>query len=306
MSAPQLSIVVPVYNGIRYLQDTLDSLIQLEHAVYCEFIFQNCQSTDGTTAVLDAFCRGHENRFHCNEQDSGQSDAINKGTGKAKGNWVTWLCADDVILPAVGQALRAGDIAGADVVYGDIIFVEGSAVYPAIGTESHSPGALSRRRLIIQQPGTCIRRKVWQDAGGVDVQLNWSMDYDLFLRLESKNKRFLRVDSFLAVIRVHPDAKTSSGSIRRVFELWAVLKNSHLRRPGYFSLRPYAVYGMEYLIKAIESKPRLRSFFPVRILLRGLHNFFWRVAGPMEQVLIQDRFARLPQTIVDLTGKLAG
>ncbi|MCF8057512.1 MAG: glycosyltransferase [Desulfocapsa sp.] len=306
MSVPQLSIVIPVYNGGQYLQDTLDSLVVLEETFPCELLFQNCKSIDGTTELLDSFCQGHDNRFHFNEQDSGQSDAINRGTDRATGRWVTWLCADDIILPAVAEAIHEAESSGADLVYGDIVFVEGSSIYPAIGTETHFPGALAQRRLIIQQPGTCILRKAWQEADGVNLDLNWSMDYDLFMRLESKGKNFLRSKLFLAIIRVHPDAKTSSGSIRRLFELWSVIWNSHLRRPAYFRFRPYLVYGSEYLIKALESRPRFRNRYLAKKFLAVLHRLFWRIAGPAEQNVIQQRFHNLSPEVEKLAAGIAG
>lgn len=76
MTDPELTIVIPVYNGRKYLQDTLDSLVALEQMASCELIFQDCKSTDGTSELLEDFCQNHSNRFHFNEQDSGQSDAI--------------------------------------------------------------------------------------------------------------------------------------------------------------------------------------------------------------------------------------
>ncbi len=300
MTDPELTIVIPVYNGRKYLQDTLDSLVALEQMVSCELIFQDCKSTDGTSELLEDFCQNHSNRFHFNEQDSGQSDAINCGTARAKGRWVTWLCADDILLPAVASAINEADAVGADLVYGDIVFVEGSSIYPAIGTETHFQGALAKRRLTIQQPGTCILRKAWQEAEGVNLNLNWSMDYDLFMRLESKGKKFLRIKHFFAIIRIHPDAKTSSGSIRRVFELWSIIKNSHLRKPVYFRFRPYFVYGVEYIIKALEAKGHSKSSLWRRVVLPLLHKFFWKVACPREQNDIQVRFQEESPSISQL------
>lgn len=306
MNSPELSIIIPVYNGRKYLQDTLDSLVELEQTLSCELIFQNSGSTDGTSELLDEFCQNHSNRFHFNEQDSGQSDAINRGTAKARGKWVTWLCADDVLLPAVQKAISEAGVVDADIVYGDIVFVDGSAIYPAEGTETPSTGSLAKRRLIIQQPGTCIRRNVWAEAEGVNLDLNWSMDYDLFLRLESKGKKFLRSKHFLAIIRVHPDAKTSSGSVKRVLELWSIIAQSHLRRPTFFRLRPYLVYGVEYVIKALESKPGVRGRYVGKKLLGGLHKVFWVVAAPREQKAIQQAFFEMPLEVKALAVKVSG
>jgi len=302
---PTLSVVIPVYNGREYLQDTLDSLYTLEQTLSCELIFQNCRSEDGTAELLESFCDGHKNRFHCNEQDYGQSDAINRGTARARGRWVTWLCADDIILPAVAEAITDADATGADLVYGDIVFVENGAVYPAIGTETHFPGALAKRRLIIQQPGTCILRNVWQEVQGVKLDLNWSMDYDLFMRVESKGKAFFRSDLFLAIIRVHPDAKTSSGSMKRVFELWSVLRNAHLRKPAYFRLRPYFVYGVEYIIKTMEARFRKKDWWLLRKTMAGLHRIFWMIAQPNEGQAVQERFCHLADDVALLAKHVA-
>lgn len=292
-TVPELSIVIPVYNGRKYIEDTLTSLETLEQSLSCELIFQNCCSSDGTTEVLDRFCQGHTNRFHYNEKDAGQSDAINTGTARARGRWVTWLCADDIILPTVTLAIAEANEAGADVVYGDVVFVQDENAFPAIGTEAYTAGALARRRLIIQQPGTCILNTVWQEANGVNLHLNWAMDYDLFMRLESKGKQFLRTSHFLAIIRIHPEAKTSSGSVRRLFELWSIIAKSHVRQLRYVSLRPYLVYFVEYVIKALESGDGGFLHSRCKGVLPLLHSFFWRLAILRENSDIHQRFQAL-------------
>lgn len=296
----KLSLVIPVRNGIRFILDTLRSLENLEKILSCELIFQNCQSTDGTTEVLEQFCLEKENRHHFNEKDSGQSDAINVGVSRAKGKWVTWLCADDIILPDLSFILKEAENVKADIVYGDIIFVHKKNVFPAIGTEVHDEGALAKRRLIIQQPGTCILRSTWEEFGGVRLHLNWTMDYDLFMRLESADKIFLRSKYFVAIIRIHKEAKTSSGSVKRVFEYWKIIFESHCRRPAYFRIRPYLVYGVEYLIKALESTARLQAISPVPSIIRMMHKFFWLIASPREQGPITERFNKLPSSIKNI------
>lgn len=297
MQEPLLSVVVPVFNGKRYIRDTLASLTRLEDVLPCEVIFQNSRSTDGTTEILDNFCRGRQNRRHVNEQDNGQSAAINAGMTQARGRWVTWLCADDLILPAVALVLAEGERAGADVVYGDVIFIQGPHTFPAEGTETYAPGVLAKRRLVIQQPGTCILRETWNEFGGVALSRNWAMDYDLFLRLESAGRSFYRSSSFLAVIRVHADAKTSSGSARRLLELWSILWQSHCRRPRYFRLRPYFVYGVEFVIKFLEARRAAGKGFPPRAVLAFLHRFFWLAAGAREKTSIRQRYQDIPREV---------
>ena len=60
------------------------------------------------------------------EPDEGQSDALNRALARARGRWIAWLNADEFYLPDGLAALgREGDRTGADVVYGDTLFVDG-------------------------------------------------------------------------------------------------------------------------------------------------------------------------------------
>lgn len=303
---PRLSIIIPVLNGVKYLSDTLESLAVLQGSIDCEIVFQNSCSTDGTTELLDQFCRLGTKRYHYNEKDSGQSSAINAGVKRSRGKWVTWLCADDLLLPSVGTIIEQAERVGAAICYGDVIFVENSYVYPAIGTETHSEGALARKRLIIQQPGTCILREHWQELGGVRPHLNWSMDYDFFLRLESSGKKFYRAELFVAIIRVHPEAKTSSGSIRRLFEIWSIVLQSHRRRPGNFRFRPYLVYGIEFIIKYLGAARAATGNSPKRLVLALLHKLFWVIAMPTEKRKILERFITFEQDTPYIIQQLSG
>lgn len=285
---PQLSIVVPVYNGARYLDPCIACLEALGEELPIEVIVQDACSTDGTTEKIRAVAERHPHWIHVVEKDNGQSDAINRGSARARAPWVTWLCADDILLPDFAAAFREGVGAKADIIYGDVVFIVGEGVHPAGGTEAHAPGVLARRRLVIQQAGTVVRTDVWRKAGGVALSHNWAMDYDLFLRFESMGCRFHRSRAFVAAAMLHQDAKTSSPSFRRVLEMWSIIGAAHLRNPAYFRVGPYMLYLMEYVIKNMEFGRPPGGHRP---LLAGLHRAFWKLARPLEQGDIDARFA---------------
>lgn len=280
-----LSIVVPVFNTIKFIEPTLRSLQEiLKEREDIEIIIQDAVSTDGTTEVIARYVEQKSCFIHYVEKDGGQSDAINRGTQKARGQWVTWLCADDLLLPGFSQVLKQLESTAAGVVYGDcVMLLESGEIVPAFGTETHEPGALARKRLILQQPGTCIRRGHWEKLQGVDVDLNWVMDYDLFLRLEGMSVAFLRLDEFVAVARIHSEAKTSSGSFRRVLEHWRMFGRAHYKNLQWVSWKPYALYGIEYIIKTLEAGDSCKS------IVSSLHKAFWFLGKPKEQQAIQNR-----------------
>ncbi|GAB6060704.1 glycosyltransferase [Desulfonatronum parangueonense] len=299
--SPDLSVVVPVYNGETYLRWTLQCLADLDDHLRCEVIVQNACSTDNTGSLVEEFRQNRPHWRHVEERDAGQSDAINRGMALTTGRWVTWLCADDLLLPALAKTLVEADQHCADIVYGDVFFALDNALIPATGTETHAPGRLAGQRLIIQQPGTCIRRQVWHQAQGVRNDLNWTMDYDLFLRLEAQGRKFRRARTFVALARLHADAKTSSGSVRRLLELWRVLWAAHRRRPRFFRPRPYVLYFWEYLIKSMEAGAGPVSPLKARIM-PAMHAIFWFLARPREEAEIRARFTQsLPETTKKLT-----
>lgn len=287
MIQPELSVIVPLFNAARHLDPTLDCLRRLSEEMGLEVIIQDACSTDGTTEKVAAAAAGRPDWVHIVEKDGGQSDAINRGVARARAPWVTWLCGDDILLPGFAAAFREGRDAGADIVYGDVVFVVPEGLHPAGGTETHHPGTLAKRHLVIQQPGTCIAREAWHKAGGVHLTHNWAMDYDLFLRLEAQGCRFHRARAFVAAAKLHEEAKTSSPSFRRVIEMWSILLAAHRRRPGYTRAGPYMLYLLEYVIKNIDFGRPPEQY---RALRARLHRMFWALAAPREEGDINARF----------------
>jgi glycosyltransferase involved in cell wall biosynthesis len=280
-----LSIVVPVFNGKKYIKATIESLIRISKQIPIEVIFQDAMSTDGTSEIIEEYVLQNNFFTHYREKDNGQSDAINKAIAKAHGEWVTWLCADDLLLDGFAEMmLFVQKKGGIDVVYGDCVFLENDQAVPAIGTEEYIRGKLIQKRLFIQQPGTCIRKDKWIACNGLDTKLNWTMDYNLFINLDISGCSFLRYNSFISVARIHGEAKTSSGSFWRFVEYLKIFIRAHLRAPHYFSFRPYNVYFLEYVIKNLESRKKGAKILPT------LHSFFWKLAKPDEQVSINQRF----------------
>lgn len=279
-----LSIIVPVYNGEKHIDTTLKSLIFLNKKIDFELIFQDSCSEDKTAKIIKKHLKFFKNAKLFIEKDSGQSNGINRGVAKSSGIFVTWLCADDIFLPKFEKVFNILKSDKYDVVYGDCILLTRKVLSPAIGTEHYSKDKLLKKRLFIQQPGTCIRKIKWIKAGCLNEKLNWIMDYDLFIRLSLLKCRFFRLNEFISVARIYPEAKSSSGSFLRLFEYLRMFSHYHINNLYYFSFIPYLVYSVEYLIKTLESKR-----FNEKIL-RILHKVFWKIAKPTEIESISLRF----------------
>jgi len=149
--------------------------------------------------------------------DKGQTDAINKGLARATGDILSYLCADDYLLP--GALARVAEIFDAhpevDVVYGDYAFLEGDSGW----VRRKRVGPFSEERLrrdnFISQPATFWRRRVYERFGGFDESLRFCMDHEYWLRIAGSTSWFY-LPEMLAVQRLHGDSKTGS----QLVEAW--------------------------------------------------------------------------------------
>ena len=104
MPEPLVTIVTPSYNQGRFIRATIESVLAQDYPAI-EYIIMDGGSTDETAAIASEY---KERLTFISESDRGQSHAINKGFRMARGEIVSWINSDDIILPgAVGHAVRA-------------------------------------------------------------------------------------------------------------------------------------------------------------------------------------------------------
>jgi len=90
---PQLSIITPVFNGMRFIELCIRNVI--EQGCGEEHIIIDGGSTDGTVDVIRKYAAEHRHIRWISEPDQGQSDAMNKGIAIAAGNVIGFLNVDD-------------------------------------------------------------------------------------------------------------------------------------------------------------------------------------------------------------------
>ncbi len=101
-SAPLVSIIMPVYNAEKYIVEAIESVIAQSYERW-ELIVVNDGSTDSTFSLLEGF--DDERIVIKTQENSGVSAARNRGLALAKGEYITFLDADD-LLPKESLAVR--------------------------------------------------------------------------------------------------------------------------------------------------------------------------------------------------------
>lgn len=166
--------------------------------------------------------------YHRVGPDNGQAAAISEGWENLCADVLFWLNADDQLLPGA-LSLVAACFAGSDspeVAFGGSEFIGENQEILGFHDKVKEPIELLFRSNIISQPSCFIKRKALDAVGGIDRDLHYVMDWDLWIRLYRAGARFQRIDHTLSLVYMGEDTKTSEYSLRRLREVFTLVKRN--------------------------------------------------------------------------------
>ncbi|WP_312816729.1 glycosyltransferase [Atlantibacter subterraneus] len=102
--SPQLSLIIAVYNGEKFLSTFFDS-IKNQHLSHVELIVVNDGSTDGSADIIERYAQQFSDFTVLNQENGGVSAARNTGLAVARGQYVAFPDIDDVIYPGMYNRL---------------------------------------------------------------------------------------------------------------------------------------------------------------------------------------------------------
>lgn len=191
MSRPEVTVLMPVRDGARYLDAAIGSILRQTLRNF-EFLICDDGSTDATPAIL-AQLAAEDSRIRVIAMPRrGIAAALNAGFQQAAADWVARMDADDIAAPerlrrqlavaaahpeaaAIGTAWRVMDAAGR----------VRSLVTPP--TEPDTIAAALLRHNCLAHPTMLLRRQAVLQAGGYRAAFRSAEDYDLWLRLSERH-----------------------------------------------------------------------------------------------------------------------
>lgn len=247
-----VTIIVPVYNAGVYLSPCLESLIAQSHRAL-EIILVDDGSTDGSGAVCDEFARLDGRVKVVHQENSGVSAARNKGLENASGAYLTFVDADDALLPhAVETALRYLWETDADVVtYGWRRQFEDHSedCCAEFACETDIPAVI--REILMHYSaygGGYPWNKLWRRDSGVckfAPELYYFEDLEWVIRMLLQTRKIAVCPECLYRYRVH------SGSVSNDPE------KAERRELGYHQ-------SMERIIEDLKTLPELQDWFSAK------------------------------------------
>ena len=89
----KVSVIIPVYNCIKYLENAVKSVISQTEFEIIEMILVDDGSTDGSEKLCDRYAEMYDNISVIHQKNSGVSIARNNGIKAAKGEYIAFLTA---------------------------------------------------------------------------------------------------------------------------------------------------------------------------------------------------------------------
>lgn len=265
-SQPLVSVIIPSFNYGRYLPAALNSILAQTWSNWECLIIDN-ESTDNSQDVARDFIqKDHRFRLFI-RNNKGPSSARNKGIQEAKGVFIQFLDADDILEP---EKIRTGaeylrEHPETDLVYSEVRYFRNNDVskkYFSMKTPDREwmplvsgSGYPLLRQLVRYNIFTVhapfIRRLMVDKTGKMDENLKGYEDWDYWLRMAENGGvfRFIKADNSLALVRIHDGSLNSNVKEMRHYLLpvWIkVLSSGKLP----LQLFPYVIFRtMEELFR---------------------------------------------------------
>ena len=222
---PLVSIVTPSFNQGPFLEETMDSVLSQTYD-HIEYIVIDGGSTDSSVDII----RQHDSKlaYWVSEPDRGQSHGINKGLQRSTGAIIGWLNSDDTLMPDAVARVVEVMLDSPMVVHGSVRLIDADSRIIARPKLSKRKQEFGLRTIVgeglVNQPGAFWNRAAMERAGYLNEDLNYIMDYELWVRMALVGATFIRLgDPPVATYRLADDTKTVGALHKTGLEKLAVL-----------------------------------------------------------------------------------
>lgn len=194
MKLPKISIVIPSYNKVKFIDQTLNSIIAQKYP-NLEVIIQDGGSNDGTVKIIKKYADKYPKIIRCeSKKDRGQLDAINRGLKKATGDILTYINADDVYQYGVFSEVAKLSARNPDALWfagkGKVIDSDGREIAKIVTWYKNQLLSLNLKFLLLvtnylMQPSVFLTRKAYAIFGPFMGTSDFVTEYDYWLKLSS-------------------------------------------------------------------------------------------------------------------------
>lgn len=209
MSDPRVTVLLPVFNGERFIREAVESIIAQTFTDF-ELLVVDDGSTDRTPKILDSF-RDPRIRIHRNPSNLKLIASLNLGISLARGELIARMDADDIAMPMRLERQvdfldrhPEVDVVGADIAVFEEVPIRSSRLMPPPTTPGQIHWELLRVSCIYH-PTVMMRKRIFDSAKAYDPSFIHSEDYELWLRL-ARTRQLRNIAEPLVYYRRHDES----------------------------------------------------------------------------------------------------
>jgi glycosyltransferase involved in cell wall biosynthesis len=213
MSRPLVSIILPVYNGQRYLRGAVESCRQQTYDNW-ELILVDDASTDATPRIIAELAAADARiRSIRHETNRRLPAALNTGFAASRGEYLTWTSDDNLYEPDAIELMVASLESNPDV---GLVYCNVTNIGP--DGEDYGVRQLPGPDAFPENGWICAcflyRREVYEAIGDYNPDMVLVEDFEYFLRVHRRFKMLHRTDVAPYAYRYHPHSLTSTNETR--------------------------------------------------------------------------------------------
>ncbi|MDO4168369.1 MAG: glycosyltransferase family 2 protein [Lachnospiraceae bacterium] len=256
-----ISIVLPIYNGEKYMRESIDSVINQTYQNWELLILDDCSSDNTSNIAQEYVKRDKRISYYRNEKNLRLPRNLNKGFSLAHGDYLTWTSDDNRYKPTALEKMYDAlqkDLK-AQFVFASCRIIDGNGK----AIEYIMVNEWSKKRIVGENPvGACFMytREVYEKIGNYDPDLTLVEDYDYWQRIFGHFET-VALEEILYEYRWHDGALTSTmkqETFNKTLEK-VLLKNRSLFGKIDFGSQYYYYKGLYTCEKNLGNTPNIYS-----------------------------------------------
>ena len=227
-SNPLVTVLMPVYNGEKYLSETIESIFHQSYYNY-ELLLIDDFSKDQSIQLIESF-NDERIRIIKNTKNIGQSATMNVGINKAKGDIIFRLDQDDIStsdrLEVQMETMNNQDniiIGSWAQVINEFSKIIGYVEHPIENEDIVDSLAIN---CALTHSSICISKKNLLELNGYSINYNMAMDWDLWIRAARKNIKFYNIPDYLVKLRAHPNQSSEINNSQLNYEKLKLIQDT--------------------------------------------------------------------------------
>jgi glycosyltransferase involved in cell wall biosynthesis len=279
MIYPRITIVTPSFNNIRYLEETIRSVVEQSYP-NLEYIIVDGGSTDGSVGIIKKYEKYLS--YWCSEPDCGMYDALRKGFSRSNGQIMGWINSDDLLFPWTLRTLaetftKFPDVEWLSSLY-PCAFNSNGTLFRSVFKDGYARKyflnglymTIPDRQCLgfIQQESTFWKRSLYERAGKIRTDYRYAGDFDLWARF-FEHSELHGIGCMLGGFRYHGVTQLSN----KYFDQYLDEAHESLHQVGGSLCNALSAFLTVNHMKIMAKWPRFKC--PSLGLLELVHNIRW-------------------------------